>query len=218
MKKLLVVLVLVTSLVLGSAVCTFAATKSESTGGEFYFEMPMSAKAKLGSAELGDYTGYLLGLKIPVSDKFKVGFEYFPNSVKLSGGTESKGTEMTFNGGYRLVDNDSVKLDAMLKYYSTDQKDAGWKGTAFGIGADALFPISDKMNIEGAFDFSLSGTYDDGTTKEDLSVTLLKLKFNYMFTENIGAGLGYFSKSLKAKSQSDAFTVSGVLLGVTYKF
>lgn len=71
--------------------------------------------------------------------------------------------------------------------------------TPFLLGVEARFNINERMSINGIYDCAVfEKDYDmNGQNDTDADYTAVRVKFNYLFTEQYGVSLGHRWSELK---------------------
>jgi hypothetical protein len=215
MKKLLVVL-LAMAMTLALATCAAAA-------GSVYIDRIWEGDENESGA---NWNGTFIGGGMLIN-KFKFGAEYGTGLLGAS-------TDMTlFNikGGYRVVENNGTMLDVVLVYLSlAGTNDAipggdALESTAMMIGLDFTQYFSKDFLISLQYNYSLSAdTSAWGITGPsyidvgDNTITVLRAKATYFFSEMVGASLGYQSLIIDTKDYDTIRDFSALSLGVVFRF
>lgn len=191
-----------------------------------------------------DLSGIILGFEMPIY-RFKIGIE---NGINLTIKDNNNSIDLSIvdiKSGYRVVDNETLKLDATLASVNTrttykSQETGKIEGILLGV--DGIYHFTDRVSIEGSFGYSVNTTGSFPQIDETISgfsitpnksakFSRYKLKFNYLFTDYVGVALGYMviNSSIKydlsssllpgyvktIKSQDD---LSSFTLGFFYKY
>ncbi len=216
MKKLLVLLTLL-GLILIPAISTAAAVNVylDSMGGQGNYEGKVLGNEMIDE----DLALTFVGVEV-CTEKWKVGlehgwgeyadFDYRLNDLKL---------------GYKIIETDNFKTDLTVSYVKIDDSDSiAGKVNGWSIGADLIYNFGDQLNAELDLAYAVDGDSDDSfftPVVDDVKVSSVKLKLNYLFTDNWGAYLGYRYRSVALKNDSLKLlevTTSGAVLGINYRF
>ncbi|NLY74009.1 MAG: hypothetical protein GX075_01750 [Firmicutes bacterium] len=137
-------------------------------------------------------------------------------------------TGYQLKAGWRVVNGE--KFDAaliVLGYYrERDQNsDQNSKYNLNGIllGTDLTFYLSDLISLEGSLgisvDAALKSEESGETFKNDAELIFLRLKYNYLYTENFGIYLSIKSFFEKYDDEfNSSFLSSGLAVGFNYRF
>lgn len=155
-------------------------------------------------------------------DKFKVGAEYGVGSIEEDTG-DNDFSIWGLKGGYRFLDARATKLDAIIALLGIDTESNKLDGTLVGLDFTQYF--SEKMFLSGSYIFAIDGSHehDQLGSDDDVPISLLRLKFNYLVAEQLGIALGYtdldyeFDHSIPASGKLDV-SLGGISLGVFYIF
>ena len=152
--------------------------------------------------------------------KFKVGAEYGEGTIKEESG-DNDFSIWGAKGGYRVFDARATKLDAIIAVLGIDTEKNKLDGTLVGLDFTQYF--SEKMFLSGSYVFAIDGSHEHDVLKldDDVPISLLRLKFNYLVAEKLGLALGYtdLSYGFKHKSYgSEDVSLGGISLGVFYIF
>ena len=213
MKKIPLLLLLVTSLIL----CMAATTPAADTG-RVYVDTMIGGTVKNDDLGLdGDANETYIGFELPV-DKFKLNLELLTgNWEREAGDLDLKGYEI--KGGYQVLKNKDLQMYITLSDYNRESNDYP-KPEFSGIllGADVISNLSPKINVEGSLGFSLSGKYEDDIGDEDANLLLFKAKLNYMITKDVYASVGYRYYGFDVDHFDEDVKSKGLTLGVGFKF
>ena len=118
-------------------------------------------------------------------------------------------------------DQTATKFDviAVLLNISTESPGGTSQFDATYVGFDFTQYFSKQASLALSYVYAIQGENDHYINlldDDDVSSTLLRLKFNYLFTENLGAALGY-TNLIYSPSNID-FDLGGITLGVLYRF
>lgn len=184
-----------------------------------------------------DGNGFLLGGEFQFNNRFIAGIEYFSLSYndfeyKFFPEKPDFGVDVTafkLKGGYRIVATDRFTLDGILAYQShkhdfgtgVDIEEFSYNG--FLLGTDLSFEFTQKASLVISVGYSISdsckASNEHDSIKLDASFTNYAVKFNYLFSENFGASLGYRAYSLDMDNfEVSAIEINGFAIGVFYKF
>lgn len=165
--------------------------------------------------EDGTLDGVIMGINIPIS-KFKIGFEY--EDISYETYLSDTSTSIA-KGGFQVFGNDKVRVDLTLNYFEREYEVS--KGSVSGLlfGVDGLWNISDRMFLQGSLGLSLDGKAEYESYEEDAFIILEKIKYNYMFTDNFGLGLGFnFISILFDDEDFTTIDTGGFTAGITVRF
>jgi hypothetical protein len=214
MKKALIILTLVCSL-------TLSLTAGAMANSVYIDGMVGSKWEKTANDTDDDMSCYIIGGDYYI-DKFKIGFEYMNGTEDKSGSNNSDLDFSSFyvKGGYNLLNTDKYSIDATLAYYNRNYDDSDdTEINGILIGADATYKFNDRSYLEGAFGYSVSGKLESDTVDDDATTLLLIAKYTYLFTDNVGASLGYrYYKTTVDTNGDPEYNHYGPTVGVTYKF
>lgn len=201
-------------------------------------------------------SGYLIGGEYNFG-RYKVVAEYTGNTFKNTGVTGTKqpaagggsinlpgNSDLNFTanvtlikGGYRFLDNDRFKLDAVIGYLglnvtgmSGNYTDANFSNGGPVVGLDGSYDVSEKFSISASYGATIGASSSMkamdkmSPTSSESSLTAWRIKGLYMVNEKWGAYLSYsnLNSYLKYKFAIGEVTVdsvwSGWALGANYKF
>jgi hypothetical protein len=192
-------------------------------------EVKVKSNSGSGTPDLSQVS---IGIDVPM-DKFKFASNISNGAIEGTY-TDFDTTSILLKGGYALINNNQIRLDVTGGFYNRERDIYFVHGSHYLglgelsvnsliIGFDSKF-IIDKhiwidfnlaLGISPKLTESLSG-YRDQESDLD-SVSLLNLKFNYLFTKVIGASLGYTCETIEFNnSYKEEF--SGLTVGAFYKF
>lgn len=197
MKKLMSVLALVGLMVLTLSCSAFAAN-------QLYFDYIID-----GEVEDADLSGFILGGEYQI-DSFKVGLEYLTGDVKISG-YKIDCTQTNIKGGYEVAENFYVTLSLL-----DGEIEKAYDYDGILLGGELSYDIAENMVFEGALAISIDGEVKAEGQSADVDYTIFKLKFTYLFAENIGASFGY--NNMEIEGDGESIDINYMTLGVTYKF
>jgi opacity protein-like surface antigen len=133
--------------------------------------------------------------------------------------------------GYKVLGNDKYRTDLTLSYTHIDDSDNPMTGKthATSIGVDVSYNFTDKISAELDLAYAVDGASDDSMLPgtgiarkvEDVDMKSAKLRLNYMFTDHIGAYLGYRYRSLELEGGGARLwksETSGAVIGMNYRF
>lgn len=154
--------------------------------------------------------------------KFKVGAEYGVGTIKEDA-EDNDFTIWGLKGGYRVLDARATKLDAIIAVLGIDTESNKLDGTLVGLDFTQYF--SEKMFLSGSYVYAIDGSHEHDVLKsdDDVPISLLRLKFNYLVAEKLGLALGYtdldyeFDHTIPVSGKMDV-SLGGVSLGVFYIF
>jgi hypothetical protein len=224
MKKILISgLTLV--LVLGLASVSMAST--------VYMDV-WSGGEREASSYSKDLSQISIGLDMPIDD--------FKLACNLTSGTindfidrdlyhcDVDTASILLKGGYALINDRQLRLDITGGFY--DRK-IDWDYLynddietesfySLMLGFDAKLKLDKKAWIDFSYSFGLNPQVDidyySYSETEDLdSISLLNLKFNYLFTREFGASLGYNCETIDYENSSKE-KYSGITVGAFFKF
>lgn len=152
--------------------------------------------------------------------KFKVGAEYGVGTIEETAGDNDL-SMWALKGGYRFLDARATKLDALIVPLVIDTEKNKLEGTLVGLDITQYF--SEKMFLSGSYVFAIDGSHehDQLGTDDDVSISLLRLKFNYLVAEQLGLALGYTNLKYGFEHKtygSEDVSLGGISLGVFYIF
>ena len=152
--------------------------------------------------------------------KFKVGAEYGVGTIKEDAG-DNDFSIWGLKGGYRFLDARATKLDAIIAVLGIDTEKNKLDGTLVGFDFTQYF--SEKMFLSGSYVFAIDGSHEHDLlgSDDDTSISLLRLKFNYLIAEKLGLALGYTDLCYEFKHKlygSEDVSLGGISLGVFYIF
>jgi hypothetical protein len=211
MKKLVILNIILSALLLSLSITTPAATN--------YVEfMTSSADWKSefssGSTYEGDFEGIILGYDLPLN-RFRLGLEYL--DADYEGDDEGDLSGYDLKVGYRILQSTPYELDLNLSYSKYESDLWGIKYDGFSLGASFYYDIRDRINLEAAVSYSLNGSMDVGSGM-DADHLAAKLKLNYYFTDNFGIALAYRLYQYKVQDNLYEMTAKGFTAGVNYRF
>jgi hypothetical protein len=226
MKKILVTLFLVSSLVFALAAGAMANSVyvDNMVGGTSKFEGTEEGESYSFKPDLNDLT---LGTNINCG-KLLFNLEYSKDTIKASGeGEDTEDTDfniINFKLGYALIGDEQSYLALTAGYHQMKyDDDSSEKIYGVIIGLSAASDLSEKSMLAGSVGYSVSGTAKSkdedtlATVKDDIDILLLQVKYSYYFTANFGLGIGYKLTQYKGDDDSK-LTQSGPTAGLTYKF
>ncbi len=154
--------------------------------------------------------------------KFKVGAEYGTGTIEEKDGNNDFSI-WGLKGGYRVLDARATKLDAIIVVLGIDTEKNKLDGTLVGFDFTQYF--SEKMFLSGSYVFGIDGSHEHDLlgSDDDTSISLLRLKFNYLVAEKLGLALGYtdlryeVDHSTPVSGRLDV-SLGGISLGVFYIF
>lgn len=208
MKKLLVILAVITMVF---CYTTIAAANT------VYFDYMPDGEFTPETPNSDGVTQFSLEADIPF-EQFKFGFEYLSGTEEYNDGSEDldwDGYQVDF--GYSFVTNDTSNVAVILGYNSKSfNTDADITG--FVLGLDASVELSKNMLFDFGVAFGLNGEISQpGQPDVDTDILNYKLRFTYLFNENMGASLGYRCDSLDPDDDVKS-DIKGFTLGFVYKF
>lgn len=222
MKKLILVCITAMTLLIFTPIISLASS--------IYFEhMPTGSWDTDIYSEDGDADGIILGVNGEFN-RFICNLEYaslFWNAPSGSLWETPEGyyadakdaINLLIKGGYRIIDNDKLKLDANLAYSYFDIEDV-LSFDGFLIGTDLTYHFSKKANLEFQIGLSLNGEAENNSGNSmDAQILTYKLGFNYLFTRFFGGSLCYRSYTHTVDINGDPeFNTTGLTTGVFFKF
>lgn len=151
--------------------------------------------------------------------KFKVGAEYGVGAIEDDNDLSIWGVK----GGYRFLDARATKVDAIIALMGIDTEINKLEGTLVGFDFTQYF--SEKMFLSGSYVYAIDGSHEHDVLKsdDDVPISLLRLKFNYLVAEKLGLAFGYtdlnyeFDHTFPVSGKMDV-SLGGVSLGVFYIF
>lgn len=152
--------------------------------------------------------------------KFKVGAEYGVGSIEEDAGANDL-TMWAVKAGYRLLDARATKIDAIMAPLVIDTEKNKLEGTLVGLDFTQYF--SEKAFLSGSYVIAIDGSHEHDLlgTDDNTSISLLRLKFNYLVAERLGLALGYTDLKYEFEHKtlgSEDVSLGGVSLGVFYLF
>lgn len=167
----------------------------------------------------GSLDGVIMGIDIPIG-KFKIGFEYEDISYKVGDYQDLYDTTTSIaKGGFQVFGNDKVRVDLTLNYFEREYDVSKASVSGLLVGADGLWNITDRMFLQGSLGLSLNGKQEYKSYEEDAFIIVEKIKYNYMFTDNFGLGLGYNFISILFDDEVDTtINTGGITAGITVRF
>lgn len=155
-------------------------------------------------------------------DKFKVGAEYGTGTIEEDTG-DNDFSIWGLKGGYRFFDARATKLDAIIAVLEIDTEKSKLDGTLVGVDFTQYF--SEKAFLSGSYVFAIDGSHEHDVLKsdDDVPISLLRLKFNYLVAEKLGLALGYTDLRYKVDHSTPVsgrldVSLGGISLGVFYIF
>jgi opacity protein-like surface antigen len=179
----------------------------------------------------GDLRGFILGSESSVG-KMKMGMEYGKISTNHYNPTENgisddnntlhnNFTIAEVKGGFRVIDQEKWKLDFIAAVLDINS-DGEWTSDGITLkretnqggnmlGADFLIHFSKNFSLQGTLANSFFGSNSgdllsfrgtEGGDCVDSSLTEIKLKLNYSFTNNFAVALGYRSYQISARYET----------------
>jgi hypothetical protein len=208
LKKLLLILTLVSGMILTSGLAALADS--------LYFDGMLMGKwtydDDFNRKIDDDLRAYTIGGDYYFDQKFKIAGEI------TFGEEESVNNDFNdflIKGGYKILSDRKMRIDGTIAYYTRDYDGAGGELKAFLIGADAVFNLDKKSYLQGSFGYAFSGDYDD----YDAKVLMFDAKYVYLFQKNIGGSIGYrYNKTSIDTYDNWDITHSGLTVGAVYKF
>lgn len=169
----------------------------------------------------GSLDGVIMGIDIPIG-KFKIGFEYEDISYKVGDYQDLYDTTTSIaKGGFQVFGNDKVRVDLTLNYFEREYDGSIVSISGLLVGADGLWNISDRMSLQGSLGLSIDGKaeYEFYEEDDDAFIVVEKIKYNYMFTDNFGLGVGYNFISILFDDGADTtINTGGITAGITVRF
>jgi hypothetical protein len=208
MKKLLVVL-LAMAMTLALATCAAAA-------GSVYFDRIWEGTENQSD---DNWNGTFIGGGMLI-DKFKFGAEYGMGQL----GANIDMTLWNLKGGYRVVENNGTMLDVVLVYLNLtgNLEPLGdiLESTAMMVGLDFTQYFSKDFLISLQYDYSLSAdtTMFPIGDVGDNTISVLRFKATYFFSEMVGASLGYQSLVIDSEDYGKLEDFTALSLGVVFRF
>jgi hypothetical protein len=152
-----------------------------------------------------------VGIQLPMN-KLKLNFELQTGSWDQDpGDNDFDGYEI--KGGYPILRARNLQLYATFSdYYRKFDSDQTAKGVL--LGADAVYNLSNKTNLEGSIGFTSFGRCAD----QDASLLSLKAKVNYELAKDVYVSLGHRFYGFYLDNSDDEIRASGLTLGVNFKF
>jgi hypothetical protein len=208
-----------------------------SGSGENKLDMDLYSGGVLVSSDTqtskSDLSGTIIGFEVPFG-RFKIAGDYGVNLEFQDKDTKDKSDLSLTNikAGYCLIDNDRFLLNGIVGSTIMNVKDDSGNETEINgiqVGLDGVYYLSERASIEGSIDQSVSTTASvsgvDDSNIDSAGFTEYKLKFNYLFTEKLGASLGYMAvnSSIKAGDSvnfnaKETMNLSTITLGIYYRF
>jgi hypothetical protein len=219
MKKILVTLLVVTSMTFALAAAAMA--------NSVYVDGLVSGKCDTGDSEKNDFKSYTLGTNLNY-DKLLFNLEYSKDTIKSDDPDvdDSKSDTINFKAGYTLFGGEQSSLALTAGYYQNKfdvDSDEQYSGVVLGLSAASS--LGEKALLEGSAGYSINGknkyTESGNDVKADSDILLLQVKYSYFFTNNFGLGIGYKLtryKITEGDDNGDKITFSGPTVGLTYKF
>ncbi len=199
-KKILLVLSLVCGILLGSALITPAES--------LYLDTMINGSMESPQGD-GDAQETYIGFEYPI-DKFKLNGELLFGSWD---GNDNDFNGYELKGGYRIYQDQNNQLYLTVAGYNRELDDTNQTITGILIGADGVIALSQKLSAEGSIGYSLNGEIEDN----DANLLNLKLKLNYLLTNDLSAAVGYRYYGCDPKHGGD-YNSSGLTLGIDFKF
>jgi len=118
--------------------------------------------------------------------------------------------------GYRVIQNEGLYLDLVASQVALDVGDVfDIDGTM--LGADLYCRFSEKTSLELAAGFAVDADFTEYGSKYDKAdIIEYKLKFNYIFNNNVSLGAGYRGYNFDIDGYDDKLV--GYILGVDLRF
>jgi hypothetical protein len=211
MKKLIVLSIISTALLLSLSMVTSAATN--------YVEFLTSSsdwksEFNSGSSYNGNYEGIILGYDLPIN-QFRFGLEYLDTDYKGDDDGDISGYDLKF--GYRIFQSTPYELDLNLSYTNYESDLWGIKYDGFCLGTSFYYDIRSRINLESAVSYSLNGTTTGFKTDMDADHLTAKLKLNYYFTDKFGLALAYRLYQYKVQDNHYKMTAKCLTAGLNYR-
>jgi hypothetical protein len=222
LKKILVTLLLISSMVFALAAAAMA--------NSVYLDGMVNGKDKIELNYLGinlsqkiDFTSYALGTNFNCG-KVLFNLEYAENTSDTTEVGELIDLEtdtINFKCGYTLYGDAQSYLALTAGYHQMKfDNNINTKYSGAILGLKTVNNLNERILFEGSLGYSLSGTGKaDGYADFDIDILLLQLKYSYFLTGNFGLGIGYKLTQYNLDDQIDTKrTMSGLTVGLTYKF
>jgi hypothetical protein len=231
MKKILVTLLVVSSMIFAMAIATMASDVYVDglVSGDLESKTTYALLPTENSDDKYDLNGYTVGTNLNFG-RFLINLDYSKDTIKAIEAGESDEDQNTINikCGYILIGDEQSYLALTAGYHQTepDENTDDEKMNGAIIGLNAASNLGERSRLEGFVGYSVDGSMeflddDSGSTvKYDLDILLLQVKYSYYLTDNFGIGIGY--KSIRYKIDEELFvskiTHSGPTIGLTYRF
>lgn len=187
---------------------------------DLYLDYIHSGRTEIGN-ESTDYNLIALGINYLSDENFLTAAEFgISSSAAFNLGPETKQKYINLKFGFRLIQNEKLKMDPVVSVFSLTDKNnlATIDVTGTLIGPELEYLLTNKFSIDFNYYFSLAGSVK--LNKEDLGddgkLGKYELKFKYAFLDN-----GFFVLSLRNISYSGGDlerTSSGFALGYHQKY
>lgn len=208
--KLLIVIML-SLFLFGFAHCAMGSTA-------IYYDQFCDGKVDSeGSPEVGMTAGFL-GAGTTFG-KWKVGVEY--GKGEFGNPKTNKVSLLSLKAGYRVLDRRATKLDVAFSTLDMDAKNRFDLESNAMLGLDFTQFFSEKFFVSATLHHSISESFTYGPgikASGDKQITVPRIKFSYLVTENMGITAGYSSLRYKIDALHMDTTLGGYTLGVMYKF
>lgn len=213
MKKILVTLFLVSSLVFSFA----ASAMADSVYVDGFVESKSDWQLEdIGDGDDDNLSGFVLGGNFS-GDRVTLGLEYLDRTLKTAYGDMDTDT-VYIKGGFTLFANDANNVAVTLGYDKLDFSDSSLEYNGIILGINGTFNLSENSRLEGSLGYSVSGTCESDILDEDITILLLNAKYSYFFTDCIGASVGYRFEQYEFDDLDLKTTFSGPTVGLTFKF
>jgi hypothetical protein len=213
MKRILMTLVLVGSLVFSLAACTMASS--------IYVDSLAGSSWKadiLGSSNDGDLNGNVIGVEAS-SSRLTVGLEYLTGTEKSDSDGDSDFDTLYCKAGFKLSGDESSYTALTVGYDKlTFDNDDDTEFSGIIVGVAGVCNLSEKSQLEASLGYSISGTYSSAGSDQDITILLGKVKYSHFFTGNFGASVSYRYEKYDLDDVDMSFSLSGPTVGLIYRF
>lgn len=212
MKKLLLLLTLVISLVF----CFTASTMAAAETANVYVDTMIGGAVDDPFYGDGDAHETYIGFELPL-DQFKLDFELQTGKWDLDRNENDDFDGFEIKGGYQLLNDRDLQLYATLSdFYRKFDSDQEFSGIL--VGVDVVSNLTQKVNVQGSLGVSLTGKFKQNGPDSDASLLHFKAKLNYLITKEVSASLGYRYYGFDLDNLDQEVKSKGLTLGVNFKF
>jgi hypothetical protein len=216
MKKILLILTLVSCMIMSLSVITMASNVYVEGFGGGTWDNDINKQD--GDLDLG----FVIGGEYNFLDRYKIALEYLASTQEeANAGKDLDYESYALKFGYGVIKNDDFNLDLTLGYYNESYDDAAdTEIDGVLIGVDLNYIFNPKFSIAGSLGYSVDGSIDaagKGYDGNDADILALKIQGNYRFTDEWSGYVGYRYVSSDIDNY-DKITNYGPTLGVAFNF